>query len=143
MSQYQVIQMHDPADPSKLQFPRVPWEAICESPDKLTTSIGFPALVTSLSNITSNTPTPNKVNELYYNESTRKIYKAVSSGGSLQWDSGSQPSPGVLYRGRNAGETSDTLYVKSIDQQGILLAKLEGNSGGYAYVPGNQGVTPS
>lgn len=143
MSQYQVIQLHDPVDSTTLQFPRVPWEAICESPDKLTTQIGFPATVTSLSNITSNTPAPTSVNELYYNEATRKIYKAVSSGGSVQWDSGSQPEPGVLYRGRQAGETSDTLYVKSIDSQGILLAKLEGNSGGNAYVPGNQGVTTS
>lgn len=143
MSQYQVIQLHDPADSTTLQFPRVPLEAICESPDKLTTQIGFPATVTSLSNITSNTPAPTSVNELYYNEQTRKVYKAVQSGGSVQWDSGSQPEPGVLYRGRQAGDTSDTLYVKSIDSQGILLAKLEGNSGGNAYVPGNQGVTTS
>lgn len=127
MSTYEVVQMHDAADATKLQFPKVPLEAIIQDPDHRSAPFGIPARVMELLSMSSTAPTPTAANQHYFNTATRKIHTSSASGQSFAWDaSGSDPQAGVLYKVTDSGSlsTGDTLYVKSIDAQGVGLHLL-------------------
>lgn len=127
MSTYEVVQMHDSADATKLQFPKVPLEAIIQDPDHRSAPFGIPARVMELLSMSSTAPTPTATNQHYFNTATRKIHTSSANGQSFAWDvSGSEPQAGVLYKVVNSGSSStgDTLYVKSIDAQGVGLHEV-------------------
>jgi len=121
MSTYEVIQMHDAQDSSKLQFPKVPLEALIEDVNHLTTPYGIPARVTELLALSATAPTPTKAGQHYYNTATHKIHTSETSGATFTWDAGQEPQAGILYKVPQQSGSSDTLYVKSIDALGIGL----------------------
>ena len=127
MAIYEVVQMHDSTDTTKLQFPKVPLEAIIQDPDHRSAPFGTPARVMELLSMSSTAPTPTKADQHYFNTSTRKIHTSSASGSSFVWDTnGSEPQAGILYKVAGSGNSSegDTLYVKSIDAQGEGLHLL-------------------
>ena len=127
MAIYEVVQMHDSTDTTKLQFPKVPLEAIIQDPDHRSAPFGTPARVMELLSMSATAPTPTKADQHYFNTATRKIHTSSASGQTFVWDTnGSEPQAGVLYKVASSGNSSEgeTLYVKSIDAQGEGLHLL-------------------
>lgn len=123
MPSYEIIQLHDSSDQTKLQFPKVPLEALIEDPDHKDIPFGTPVRVIELMAIvtTGTIPTPTKAGQHYYSAATRKLYTSTAAG---VWDNGVVPANGSIYKVSSPGSTSDTLYVKSIDINGASLSPL-------------------
>lgn len=127
MAEYEIVKFHDSDDPTKLQFPKVPLEALCESPDTVDAAPwGIPIRCVELLAMadSEHIPTATKVGQCYYNTSDHKLYTAVSVSGNARWNNGEEPPAGFLYKVVSPGSTRDTLYVKSIDEDAVTLEPL-------------------
>ena len=125
MAEYEIVKFHDADDPTKLQFPKVPLEALCESPDTVDAAPwGIPIRCVELLAMSATAPTATKVGQCYYNTGDHKLYTAIAPQGVVNWNTGEELPDGLLYKLYQPGSTRDTLYVKSIGQSGSSLVPL-------------------
>lgn len=126
MSTYQFVQLRSKQNPSLLDFPIVPLEALVLSVDNLSTRAriclldengkvpqanlsveGLPGVY--LTAMSSSPPGSPALGDKYFNTTDHKIHTAVQGGGGIEWNAGAAPQDTAIY-----ALPGNTLYVKSV-----------------------------
>lgn len=110
MSQFQIIQLKDPTDPSTLQFPVTPAESLVESINSRSTP-----LIIVLSQWDDTLTTPTAANQYAYKPTSKLVCVSSASGSSFTWSAGTAPAAGKLHM------WNGTLYVKSASGGGLVV----------------------